>query len=100
MVGENQYRPVIDGIWDGQGWTQGDLGSIFDTLLAFANEVPLGATPGTRDTAFRNLAISILAIDHWIDEPMIARTGWLSNKVMISAVLAAADVATAGDEMV
>lgn len=97
ITGTDSYRSAIDGIWDGTQWGQGELRSLFEPLLAFANGVPLAIDLEARNRAMIDLAIGILAVDHWIDESFLIAAGWFSEQVMARAVLAAADAA--GEEM-
>lgn len=91
--GPNGWVSALDGIWNGKEWAGGDLADLQAAVLAVANGIP--ETPDAdgnaidRATEFRLLAIKLLGIGQFSDEDLLVATGWLSESVMLGAVLAA-----------
>jgi hypothetical protein len=99
-VGDRAFRPIVDGIWDGSRWSAGDLEPLIEQLIAFAHELELADDRTEIDATLRMLAVSILAIDHWVDEPLMVVSGWLSESLMQAAVLGCAGVPDIGEDMI
>jgi hypothetical protein len=83
------WMSALDGIWDGESWSAGDLAAMQEPLLAIANGVQQG-DDSTREADFRRLAIDLLKLGHHIDEDLLIAAGWLSESLMLRAVLTAA----------
>lgn len=95
-LGPKSHRSNVDGVWNGEEWDAGDLTPLVAQLVTFANEVPMGADDAAIDRAFLDLAVALMAVDHWIDLPLLGLNRWLSQATMERVVFAAAglDVGT------
>ena len=83
------WMSALDGIWDGESWSAGELARLQEPLLAIANGVQQG-DDATREADFRRLAIDLLALGHLVDEDLLIAAGWLSESLMLRVVLTAA----------
>jgi len=85
---------AVDRIWAGAaaGWTHGDdLDPTLRACLAIANHIQLAPEPEDRNRQVRDLAVSLLALGHWLDEDLLVAAGWMSERMMISVIKAAID---------
>ena len=89
--GENGYTSALDGVWDGTGWTAGELAKLQSQLLALVNGIAQGDPAFNLEQSLRELAFALLAVGHWIDEPLLAVTGWFSEQLLARTILAATD---------
>jgi len=82
---------ALDRVYDGTGYAIPDaFKSIQERLLALTAGVPFGGeTPEERDAACIQLAIELLQIGQWVDGPLCAVKGWLTNSVVIRIIQAA-----------
>lgn len=85
---------ALDGVWDGEQWSAGELAPLQDQLRALIGGIE---QPQQIDlpAALRELTAQGLAIGHWVDLDLLAHTGWLSESLCLSAVHAMAGLAHA-----
>lgn len=87
---QGRITSALDGIFDGQQFSAGDLSHLQQQLLAVRAGV--GANNYSDEelqTATLNLAIDLLAVGQWIDRDFLAVSGWLSESLMLRAILIA-----------
>jgi hypothetical protein len=89
--GGNGYTSALDGVWNGQAWTAGELADLQSQLLALVNGIGQGDPAFNMEQSLRDLAFALLAVGHWIDEPLLAVTGWFSEQLLARTILAATD---------
>jgi hypothetical protein len=89
-------RSACDGIWNGKTWSAGDLAGMQESVLAFYNGTPQGHGREDRNRRFRELAVSLLAVSHWIDIDLLVAAGWLGEGLMMRTVVATIDNVGAG----
>lgn len=76
---------ALDGIWDGEQWTAGELAPLQSQLLALINGVEQ-ATPVDLSAALRDLAVQGLAVGHFVDLDLMVVGGWLSESLCLTTV--------------
>lgn len=82
---------ALDGVWDGERWSGGDLEPLQSQLLALINGVDQGGDTDLAAEVLR-LALAGLAVGHHTDADgdLIAVAGWLSESMQLAILNAMA----------
>ncbi len=85
------YLSAIDRVLSNEGWSAGDLADLQTPLLAIASGIPLHQDPDARNAEILRLTIALLTVGHWVDRDLLIHTGWLTEALQLSVIMAALD---------
>ncbi len=88
-IADGQVTSALDGIWDGERYTGGELEPLQQELLALVNGVEQSA-PVDLAAAVRDLAVQGLMLGQYVDIDLLATAGWLSESLCLATVSAMA----------
>lgn len=88
-IANGQVNSALDGIWDGERWTGGELEPLQQELLALVNGVEQ-SSPVDLAVAVRELAVKGLMLGQFVDLDLLAVAGWLSESLCLATVTAMA----------
>lgn len=88
-LSDGRITSALDGIWDGEQWTGGELAPLQSQLLALINGVHQDADLDV-SAAVRDLAIAGLAVGHHVDLDLLVVAGWLSESLCLATINAMA----------
>jgi hypothetical protein len=88
-IAEGQATSALDGIWDGERWTGGELEPLQQELLALVNGVEQAAPVDLASTV-RDIAVKGLELGQHVDLDLLGVAGWLGESMCLSAVAAMA----------
>jgi len=88
-IADGQVTSALDGIWDGERYTAGELEPLQQQLLALINGVEQ-SSPVDLAVAVRELAVQGLMLGQFVDLDLLAVAGWLSESLCLTTVQAMA----------
>jgi hypothetical protein len=89
--GPQGWTSALDGVWDGERYTGGELAPLQEQCLAVVNDAARGLDTTEFLAAIRQLAIDILAVGQHIDRDghLLAAGGFLNEALVLGAIYAA-----------
>jgi hypothetical protein len=88
-LSDGQVTSALDGIWDGERWTGGELEPLQQALLALVNGIEQ-SSPVDLSAAVRDLAVQGLALGQHVDIDLLAVAGWFSESLCLATISAMA----------
>jgi hypothetical protein len=85
-MSDSGITSALDGLWDGERYTGGDLEPLQQELLALINGIDQGS-PVDIAAEVRRLAAAGLGLGQYVDLDLLALAGWLSESLALSTVI-------------